>query len=198
MDKLRVILRAKAYMDMLANGIDPISGEAVQSDSALQQERLQKCFAFVSDILDEIVQTNGIVALPPTEDSVGYVATKRKATFSITPQQRGKMWVSASPIIPSAFVKNVNAVIDTENMEKLSIKSINTWLIKQGYLAESKVKAVINRSVKTTTPISDQIGIIEQTVVDNKTGEAKTQLLFTQQAQEFLLDNIDKIVSAES
>ena len=42
MDKLQVIQRAKSYMDMLAKGIDPISGELVKNDSALQQERLQK------------------------------------------------------------------------------------------------------------------------------------------------------------
>lgn len=42
MDKLQVIQRAKSYMDMLAKGIDPISGELVENDSALQQERLQK------------------------------------------------------------------------------------------------------------------------------------------------------------
>lgn len=34
MDKLQVIQRAKSYMDMLAKGIDSISGELVKNDSA--------------------------------------------------------------------------------------------------------------------------------------------------------------------
>lgn len=42
MDKLRVIQRAKSYMDMLSNGIEPISGELVKNDSALIQERSHK------------------------------------------------------------------------------------------------------------------------------------------------------------
>ena len=194
MDKLQVIQRAKSYMDMLAKGIDPISGELVKNDSALQQERLQKCFSFVSEILDEVIKTNGIVSMPATESSQGYTAVK-KAVFSINPQQRSNIRITNNPIIPSAFIKNINSVVDSENMEKLSLTTINKWLLKQGYLAESKVATVVNKNVKTVTPLSAQIGVIEQTVVDQKTGEAKTQLLFSRQAQEFLLDNIESIIA---
>lgn len=68
--------------------------------------------------------------------------------------------------MPSAFIKNINSVVDAENMEKLSLTTINKWLLKQGYLAESKVATVVNKNVKTVTPLSAQIGVIEQTVVD--------------------------------
>lgn len=195
MEKLQVIQRAKSYMDMLSNGIDPISGELVKNDSTLQQERLQKCFSFVSEILDEIIKTNGIVTLPATEFSHGYEAVKKKSVFSLNQQQRNSIRVTNNPIIPSAFIKNINSVVDSDNMEKLSLTTINKWLLKQGYLTESKVPTVINKNVKTVTPLSTQIGVIEQTVVDPKTGEAKTQLLFSRQAQEFILDNIESILS---
>lgn len=182
-------------MDMLSNGIDPISGELVKNDSTFQQERLQKCFSFVSEILDEIIKTNGIVTLPATEFSHGYEAVKKKSVFSLNQQQRNSIRVTNNPIIPSAFIKNINSVVDSDNMEKLSLITINKWLLKQGYLTESKVPTVINKNVKTVTPLSTQIGVIEQTVVDPKTGEAKTQLLFSRQAQEFILDNIESILS---
>lgn len=195
MEKLQVIQRAKSYMDMLSNGIDPISGELVKNDSTFQQERLQKCFSFVSEILDEIIRTNGIVTLPATEFSHGYEAVKKKSVFSLNQQQRNSIRVTNNPIIPSAFIKNINSVVDSDNMEKLSLTTINKWLLKQGYLTESKVPTVINKNVKTVTPLSMQIGVIEQTVVDPKTGEAKTQLLFSRQAQEFILDNIESILS---
>lgn len=195
MEKLQVIQRAKSYIDMLSNGIDPISGELVKNDSTFQQERLQKCFSFVSEILDEIIRTNGIVTLPATEFSHGYEAVKKKSVFSLNQQQRNSIRVTNNPIIPSAFIKNINSVVDSDNMEKLSLTTINKWLLKQGYLTESKVPTVINKNIKTVTPLSMQIGVIEQTVVDPKTGEAKTQLLFSRQAQEFILDNIESILS---
>ncbi|MCD7828337.1 MAG: hypothetical protein LUG85_07390 [Clostridiales bacterium] len=193
MNKLQVIQRAKLYMDMLSEGLDPVNGEAVENDSVLQQERLKKCFAFVSGILDEIITTGGLVNIPATESSVIY--TKKKTAFSMDPQRRNNIQITDNPISLSAFVKNINVAVDTESMEKLSLTTVNKWLLKQGYLTESKVPAVINRNVKMTTHLSEQIGVIEQTIVDQKTGETKTQLLFSKQAQEFILNNMDAIIS---
>lgn len=194
MDKLQMIQRAKSYMDMLSKSIDPISGELVPEDSALQQERLKKCFSFVSEILDELMATNGVVAMPATEHSQGYVVMKKKAGFSIGQQQKSSIKITNAPIIPSAFIKNINSAVNAETMEKLSLVTVNRWLMKQGYLSETKVPTVINKNVKTVTPRSAQIGIIEQTVVDPKTGEARAQLLFSRQAQEFILEHISAIV----
>lgn len=193
MNKLQVIQRAKLYMDMLSEGLDPVNGEAVENDSVLQQERLKKCFAFVSGILDEIITTGGLVNIPATESSVIYI--KKKTAFSMDPQRRNNIQITDNPISLSAFVKNINVAVDTESMEKLSLTTVNKWLLKQGYLTESKVPAVINRNVKMTTHLSEQIGVIEQTIIDQKTGETKTQLLFSKQAQEFILNNMDAIIS---
>ncbi len=195
MDKLQIIKRAKSYMDMLSNGIDPISEEPVENDSALRQERLQKCFQFVSEILGEIINTNGIVVMSEAESAHGYKIVKKKAVFSINPKQKMSIRITNCPIVPSAFVKNINSVVNTEIMEKLSLTTINKWLLKQGYISESKEPTVVNRNVKTITPLSTQIGIIEQTVVDPRTGEAKAQMLFSRQAQEFILNNIELIIS---
>lgn len=99
MEKIQVIQRAKSYMDMLSNGIDPISGELVKNDSTLQQERLRKCFSFVSEILDEVIKTNGIVTLLVTESSQGYAVVKKKRVFSINQQQKNSIRVTNNPIM---------------------------------------------------------------------------------------------------
>lgn len=125
MDKLQIIQRAKSYMEMLSNGVDPISGEVVENDSTLRQERLQKCFSFVSEILEEIIKTNGIVTMSDNESTHGYTIVKKKAVFSIDLQQKKSIQITNNPIIPSAFVKNVNSVVNTEIMEKLSLTTIN-------------------------------------------------------------------------
>ena len=62
-----MIMRAKSYMDMLSNGIDPISGNDVPEDTILAQERLRKCFSFVSEILEEAVSQYGLISLPENE-----------------------------------------------------------------------------------------------------------------------------------
>ncbi|MBO7253972.1 MAG: hypothetical protein J6V36_01570, partial [Clostridia bacterium] len=43
------------YMDMLSKGINPISKEKYQKNSDINNERLLKCFEFVSGILERVI-----------------------------------------------------------------------------------------------------------------------------------------------
>ena len=204
MDKLRIIQHARSYMDLLSKGIDPISGESVPEDSTLQQDRLKKCFGFVTEILDEIIINDGIVSfshsscltsdtnsatINPMHDSI-------PSTVNLTAQQRRQVTISSAPLLPSAFVKRINAVIDPQSSRKVSLVKINKWLLKNGYLAETKVPTVVNKSVKVITPLATTIGVMESLVVDKKTGEAKSQIFFSQDAQEFILQNINEIANS--
>ncbi len=56
MTELDVMKRAKQYMDLLAQGVDPISRRRVPGDSVLSQPRLQKCFSYVSTVLQRDLQ----------------------------------------------------------------------------------------------------------------------------------------------
>ena len=47
MTELETVQRAKMYMDKLAQGIDPISGQELPEDSALNNVRLARCFFYV-------------------------------------------------------------------------------------------------------------------------------------------------------
>ena len=197
-------------MQKLSNGIDPISGKPVPEDSTLQQERLRKCFGFVAEILEELIQNNGTVLLsgvqnkiptsteefdePPIELPVESTTNDHLVAI-ITPQQIQNIEITSTPILPSAFVKKIGAVVDASTKKKVSLARINRWLLKQGYLAETKVRTIVNKSVKVTTPLSAEIGVVEHLVVDKKTGEAKTQLFFSEDAQKFILNNINNIAN---
>lgn len=202
MDKLRVIQHAQMYMDMLSNGIDPISGLPVPEDSTLQQERLKKCFGFVSDILNEVIQNEGVVLLTEkqTEPTVTNVDSNTalnvpESAITITPQQIQCIEITNAPILPSAFVKKIGCAVDADIKKKLTLARINKWLLKRGYLADTKVATIVNKTVKVATPLAAQIGVVEHLVVDKKTGEAKPQLFFTRDAQEFILQNINTIAN---
>ncbi|MBE6988532.1 MAG: hypothetical protein E7432_07165 [Ruminococcaceae bacterium] len=191
MDKIKVIQHARSYMDKLSKGIDPISG--MDSTSLLQQEQLRKCFAFVSDILEEIVDNNGLVNLPDVNGH-NYQIVKKKAAFSLNSQQKAKVRITNELINPSSFIKNINAVVDDSSMEKLSLKTVNQWLLDKGYISETKAMTFVNRTIKVPTPYSEGIGIFEQVVVDKSTGETKKELRYSRQAQQFILDNLDEII----
>ena len=61
MTELEIMQRAKMYLDKLAQGIDPISGDEVPEDSVLNNVRLARCFFYVSGILQQVIDNGGTV-----------------------------------------------------------------------------------------------------------------------------------------
>jgi hypothetical protein len=201
MNKRRVIQHAKGYLDLLSKGIDPISQKEVDPASIVAEPRLQKCFAFVSDLLEELLANDGHVALsydgadtPPNASAPKYELVRKKDPFRLSQAQRGRVMIAKGPVTPITFVNHINRVIDSEAMEKLSIKSINTWLLKNEYISQTKQPAVITKTVMKPMLKAADIGIEEAETTDPKTGEIKSRIVLTQKAQQFLLDNLDRIL----
>ena len=198
MNKRKVIQHARNYMDLLAQGIDPISQKAVDPQSIVVEPRLQKCFAFVSGILEELLANGGYVSLPDEGSGAPqFELVRKKAAFRLSPEQRGRVYVARGSVTPISFVNQINRVIDSEAMEKLSVKRINAWLLKNEYIVETKEPSVVNRTVMKPMQKAAGIGIMEAEVTDSKTGEIKSRLVLTEQAQRFLLDNLDGILEEE-
>ena len=193
MNKAQIIRHTKNYMDMLAQGVDPIRNEKIEADSVVLQPRMQKCFAFVAELLDELVENHGFVPLT-SDDSVRYEIIEIKSAFSLSEEQVHRISVSAKPITPNAFLNNINRVVDHAQMEKLSIKSINAWLLAQGFITETKEPAMVNRTIRRPTDKSE-IGIQEEEITDAETGEIKRRMVLTLQAQAYLLDHLNEIAS---
>ena len=194
MDKVQVLNHTKNYMDMLAQGVDPISHERIEADSVVLQPRMQKCFAFVAGILDEMIKNHGFIALS-SDDAVRYEVIEKKSAFSLSREQVHRISVSAKPVTPYAFLNNINRVVDGKRMEKLSSKSINAWLLAQGLIIETKEPAMINRTIRRLTDKSSEIGIQEEEITDAKTGEVKKRMVLTLQAQAYLLEHLDEIAA---
>lgn len=207
MNKRRIIQHAKNYLDLLAAGTDPISQETISGDSVVSRPQMQKCFQFVSAILKEVLENNGLVLLDPEEaqqtpaavpvtvNGSSYELVRKKAAFRLSPAQRQEVLISRLPITPSEFLKNVNRLVNPAEMEKLSIKSVNAWLRKNAYISEGKAQTIVSKTVWKPTRFAEEIGITEMDVSDVKTGEIKRQLMFSTQAQEFLLAHLEEIIS---
>ncbi len=55
MKEIDIVKHAKTYMDMLSKRINPISKEKYNKNSDINNERLSKCFEFVSGILEKVI-----------------------------------------------------------------------------------------------------------------------------------------------
>ena len=56
MKKTELVERSKMYLKLLINGIHPVTGEQIPTDSALLGDKVRNCFSFISGILDEYVE----------------------------------------------------------------------------------------------------------------------------------------------
>ncbi len=55
MNELAMMKRAQLYMDLLSQQKDPFSGKELEGDTVLTNERLLRCFRFVSQILQQTI-----------------------------------------------------------------------------------------------------------------------------------------------
>ena len=56
MEKLELIERAKMYIKLLSEGVHPVTGQEIPEDSAFMDEKVKRCFDFISQVLDEYVE----------------------------------------------------------------------------------------------------------------------------------------------
>ena len=94
-----------------------------------------------------------------------------------------------------AFTKNINSVIDSDSMQKLTSTRLNKWLINRGLVTTSQMQTIVNKTVYKPSDLAIKIGIIEEETVDKKSGEIKGQIKLGEDAQLFILENIEEIIS---
>ena len=195
MEKIELIERAKMYLKLLSDGVHPVSGDLIPGDSAFIDEKVKRCFLFISQILDEYVELSEKVERLEADKEKATVVIAKKQEFSITQEQCDSIKLSKEPLTVLAFMKNVNSVIDSDNMEKLSSTRINKWLSEKGLVTTEKVQTVVNKTVYKPSDFAARIGIVEEEFVDKKSGEVKAQIKLSESAQLFIIENLEEIIS---
>ena len=178
MTELEIAQRAKMYMDKLTQGIDPISGQELPEDSALNNVRLARCFFYVSSILDQVIR-NG-----------GQVGAVEKAEFNITPEQLAQVQIPAYPVRITEFTDALLQATGSKSMKKPNAIKINAWLEQQGFLTKEFTADGKNRRVPTAA--GRNLGLSTQTR-QSRDGEYLA-IFYNSNAQRFLLDNLHTIL----
>lgn len=173
MTELEIMQRAKMYMDKLAQGIDPITGNRVPEDTVLNQQRLSRCFLYVSDVLGKVIANGGTVG-------------ERTTPFAITKEQLSRVQLSQEPIRVSQLMDRISAATGDPQMKKLPAKVVTDWLVEKGFL-EIQMDAN-GKSKRIPTPKGQQIGIFQESV-PGKFGEY-ISVFYQLSAQRFLLENL--------
>ena len=59
MTELETIARAQMYLENLANGVNPLTGEEVADSDVVNNVRISRCLFFTADLLKKIVDNKG-------------------------------------------------------------------------------------------------------------------------------------------
>ena len=173
------LLKAKSYLDKLANGINPITNELASENDTINNIHISRCLFYVSDVLRNLIENN----------SNPQKKKNSKIPFSVTPQQLADYVFDDNPITVTEITKKLNSLIDTEEMKGIKTTSITNWLIKINmleYFADENGK---NHKIPTEDGI--QLGITTQERL-GMYGSYKV-VLYDSNVQQFILDNIDTI-----
>lgn len=171
----------KDFIDMLANGVNPLDGKPVSEGDIVNNVRISRCLFYVSDILRQIIENGGITK-----------ATKSgKKPFSLTDEQLQFFIYSKKSIPISEIAKRLNDLQDDEDMKKLSHTNFYGWLLDNGILCEVETKS--GKKAKRPTPKGNELGVTVETRI-GKNGEYPVTV-YNMDAQKLIIDNFEEILS---
>lgn len=179
MTELETVLRAKMYMDKLSQGIDPITDQRLPGDTALNNERLSRCFAYVSGILGQVARNGGVVG-----------QKVRTLEFSLTPQQRETVQLSTYPVRITEFIDTLYMAANNPDMKRLSVRRLNDWLEKKGFMKAEPGPDGKNRRVPTDS--GTRLGMTTQ-MRQSPDGEYLA-VYYSYDAQRYMLQSLDEII----
>lgn len=167
---------AKEWIELLAKGINPTTGEVVKDDDVINDVHISRCLFFVCEVLNEVESQR-----TPSE---------HKARFAMTKEEAAQIPVD-SPDGIANFVRRINHN-NPSNMRPLSVKTVIDWLKLEGYMKE----VVKSDGHKTNHPTEKgmEIGITIETQT-NADGSFFTRVVYGIPAQKLILDNISSIIS---
>lgn len=103
-----------------------------------------------------------------------------------------KIEISDTPVPVSNIVERINVFVDTDKMKKITYRNVTDWLIGVGMLmTQTRFDGVKN---KRPTVQGEALGITTEHR-RRMNGDEYTVVLYNRAAQEFIIDNIDAIIS---
>ena len=183
MTDLEIMQRAKTYIEKMANGLNPITGQPIPDYETLNDVRISRCLFYVSDVLRQVIDNGGEVVKK----------TAKKQAFTISQEQLQRFELSNKPISVSEVARRINTLVDHENMVNLKYKSITEFLMNSGFLTMVEYNDGSQR--KEPTEAGRRLGI----TVEERIGQQGLYrvVVYNEDAQHFILDNLDGVLEID-
>lgn len=162
---------ARETINHLVQGVDPYTGEVLQQVDFLQNPRMIRCFAVMSDVLTKIIERK------PSSKPRG---STKKRTFCITKTQAQAIEFQQGDIGVKGILSAVNRVIETEEVSQLSVVSFYK-VLKELKILEKSGEPGSSRTV--TTDSSANYGI--KSVKSTFQGQEYDRIMYTDKAKDY-------------
>lgn len=95
MTELEIIAHAQTYLEKLAQGINPLTGEEVPDTDVINNVRISRCLFYTSDLLKKIVDNKGKFKVEMPDQN----------PFSLNPEQVARFEYSQQSLSITEIVK---------------------------------------------------------------------------------------------
>lgn len=187
MTELETMQRAKMYIDKMAQGINPINDEPANENDVINNVRISRCLFYVSDILRQVIDNGGQISTKTK------TPRSKKLPFYVSEEALDGFEFSPKPIPVSEIAARLSALVDENTYQKMNYKKIRDWLVNLEMLTEAVLPNGKNTLLPTEAGISS--GILTE-VRNGRTG-SYTVVVYTLEAQQFIIDNLEAILAMQ-
>lgn len=185
MTEIEKIEYTKAFIDKMAQGINPLTDAPAPENDLINNVRISRCFFYVSDLLRQVIENGGVAKAP-----------KKRASkpFTLTPEQIAAYRASSNSLSLSQFAKDVTALAGDENMQKLTYYDFMDWLVSRGLINET----IGPDGKPQRLPSEDGTKIGIRTEHRQTPYGDRDFVVYDANAQQFLLDNVFAVIEMKN
>ena len=187
-----IIERAEMYLRKLSCGINPLTDEILPEGDSCKQERISKCLAYVASLLQQQLNHDQVAPMPTAEKPRVAKKNAKPAMqdLAIDAETLKGYRFFDYPVSISRVVRNVNELLP-KNMNHLLYADVANFLVQEGILERQSTESGTDANLPTAK--GESYGF-EKGESDLR-GHHNIYTQCWQQAQQFILDNIQKCVA---
>lgn len=182
MTELEKISYAKSFIDALSDGINPLDNSPIPETDIARNERLSKCFAYVSGILQKVIDSGTVNITNP--------GNRSNRAFVFSDDVKSMVRLSDKPMTITEYTALLNLYIHPGKSRPVSMRAIQNWLVKRGLL--EIVTMPDGKTKKLPTRSGNDMGIFK-TESPGEDGNINIDCVLSKEAQKYILSHLDEI-----
>ena len=176
------------YLQRITEGHNPVNNIPVDDDSVIKNPNVVRCMLFIKEILEEVKRNDGYIGRRPR--------TNRDSSKQEYPLEALKEFRYSEDKSVTRLVDQINNLADMTVYQKITYIPITAWLKQNGYLGEEQTEE--NGKKRTVVTDKGRETGIKSELRRNAKDQEYVYITYGRTAQEFIVSNMDKILSLDS